>query len=194
MTINGTYRIDLNFDSFYTIYNMLAAFAACTDVGVDPQLAAGALGRYVMKSGRVKQYRLNGFDGMLLTSKHENAESYGQSLRYVRDSGEPCTVIVMVDSISRKYFTGETSWLYDIDFELLNQAFVQRIVLCGRYAHDLRLRFSFTGCPPDRLLVVPDLDEAMALLRREVREKSFLITCFSDRDKFFSRLRREEQV
>ena len=192
MTINDTYRIDLNFDSFYTIYNMLAAFAVCTDVGADPELIAGALGRYVMKSGRVKQYRLNGYEGLLLTSKHENSESYGQSLRYVRDSGEPCTVIVMVDSVSRKYFTSETSWLYDIDFELLNQAFVQRIVLCGRYAYDLQLRFGFTGCAPDQLCVVPDLDEAMALLREQVQEKSFLITCFSDRDKFFTRLQREE--
>ncbi len=194
MTINGTYRIDLNFDSFYTIYNMLAAFAACTDAGADPELIAGALGRYVMKSGRVKRYRLNGYDGMLLTSKHENAESYGQSLRYVRDSGEPCTVIVMVDSVSRKYFTSEISWLYDIDFDLLNQAFVQRIVLCGQYAYDLRLRFSFTGCLADKLYVIPDLDETMAFLREQVREPSFLITCFSDRDKFFTRLRKEEQA
>ena len=94
---------------------------------------------------------------MLLTSKHENSIAYDTNLRYIRASHAPCTVLVIVDAVSRKYFTSETSWLWDIDFDLLNVPQVERVVLSGRYCNDLAERFSFTGIPREKITVQPDI-------------------------------------
>ena len=82
---------------------------------------------------------------MLLTSKHENSISYNQSIQYVVNQNKECTVVIIVDAVSRKYFTSETSWLWDIDFEKLNVDCVKNIILAGKYVHDLMIRFEYAG-------------------------------------------------
>ena len=69
----------------------------------------------------------------LLTSKHENSIAYDTNLRYIASANEDCTVLIIVDAVSRKYFTSETSWLWDIDFDQLNVPHVKRVILSGLY-------------------------------------------------------------
>jgi len=164
-----------------------------TALGLNKAITASALNGYILKSGRVVTYRMGNHNGILLTSKHENSVSYNQSMDYVRRFGHNATVMVLVDAISRKYYTGETSWLYDVDFEALNCEGVSKILLCGTYAYDLALRFSFTGILPEKIVVEPNVEKGVSLMRREDGDgDSFVITCFSDKDKFLSRLTEQE--
>ena len=77
---------------------------------------------------------------MLLTSKHENSISYDMSLKLAASDNDGSDVVIIVDAISRKYFTSDVSWLYDIDFHLLDTDNVKRIILAGAYANDLAAR------------------------------------------------------
>lgn len=55
--------------------------------------------------------------------------SYDQSLRVARACPGDTTVMIVVDRISRKYFTSETSCFWDIDFELLEHDNIKRSCL-----------------------------------------------------------------
>ncbi len=83
--------------------------------------------------------------GTLFTTKHENSIAYDTNLRYIASTNRDCTVLIIVDAVSRKYFTSETSWLWDIDFDQLNVPHVKRVILSGMYRNDLAERFRFTG-------------------------------------------------
>ena len=132
----------------------------------------------------MQKFTLGQHHGTLLTSKHENSVAYDTNLRYIREeTHDPCTVVVIVDAVSRKYFTSETSWLWDINFDLLNCGHVEKILLCGRYANDLAVRFGFTGIPEGKWELYPDIREAAALLESRGDEDLYVVTCFSDRDK-----------
>ena len=120
LTIGGTTEIQLAFKSIYNVYNILAAWSACSLAGVDEGTMAGVISNYILKNGRMVTFTLGERRGTLLTSKHENSVAYDTNLGYIRAQGEDCVVMVIVDAISRKYFTGETSWLWDIDFDLLD--------------------------------------------------------------------------
>ena len=124
---------------------------------------------------------------MLLTSKHENSISYNQSLLYVTREKEDCTVVIIVDAVSRKYFTSETSWLWDIDFELLKSENVKKVILGGKYVHDLVTRMEFAGINMDKVVAKSDLDELMKETKENSIVKIYVITCFSDRMKFLNR-------
>ena len=128
---------------------------------------------------------------MLLTSKHENSIAYDTNFRYIRSNRAPCTVMVIVDAVSRKYFTSETSWLWDIDFDLLNTPQVGRIVLSGLYCNDLAERLSFTEIPWENVVIQPDIAAAAAALKAEGSEDLYVVTCFSDRDKILSQVVKE---
>ena len=189
LTIDGAVTVDLAFRSIYNVYNILAAYAVCRRTGASPETCAGVLSRYLLKNGRMQTFRLGGHHGTLLTSKHENSIAYDTNLRYIAASGEPCTVLVIVDAVSRKYFTSETSWLWDIDFDQLNAPHVREIVLSGRYCSDLAERFSYTELKNWR--VQPDIAEAAAELRAAGDGELYVVTCFSDRDKLLSHVEKE---
>ncbi len=188
IVINGKFTIPLAFTGMYNIYNILAAFAACSIAGIDGEAIAKSIGNYMIKNGRIMRFRLGSHNGTLLTSKHENSVSYDQSLKYIASKAEQCSVLIIVDAISRKYFTGETSWLWDINFDHLNCEHVKNIYLSGTYVNDLALRFSFTGIPSEKIKPVADIGQCIDYISENGDEKLYCVTCFSDKDKLLSRV------
>lgn len=181
-------EIDLAFASRYNVYNLCAAFALCSLVGIPKENIASSLSSFVMKNGRVVRFKAGENEGILITSKHENSTSYNRSLEFVCAEKEPFTLAIIVDAISRKYYTTETSWLWDISFEMLKDSKAKKILLCGNYAYDLALRFELCGIDGERLETVPDLDLMADKLKVKDAGKLFAITCFSDKGKLFDRV------
>ena len=189
LTIDSEVNIQLAFRSIYNVYNILAAYAACRECGIPSETIAKVITGYVLKNGRMQTFRLGDHAGTLLTSKHENSIAYDTNLRYVASTKEDCSVLVIVDAVSRKYFTSETSWLWDIDFDQLAKDHVKKVILSGRYCNDLAERFSFTGI--ENWSVQPDIAAAAAELKSEGKEDVYVVTCFSDRDKLLQHVEKE---
>ena len=190
LTVDGA-DVHLAFRSIYNVFNILAAFAVCERAGVSRETIVSTVNDYVLKNGRVKTFRLGAHHGMLLTSKHENSIAYDTNLRCAASSDEPCSVLVIVDAVSRKYFTSETSWLWDIDFDLLNCPNVKRVLLSGRYCNDLAERMRFTSL--SNVEVVPEIADAAEALKAEGDERVYVVTCFSDRDKLLALTEKEAE-
>ncbi len=186
ITVNGDNKITLALKSIYNAYNMLSCFAVCDLIGVDRKTIAASISDYILTNGRVVNYKLGNSYGTLLTSKHENSVSYDQSIRYVTDQKENHGIIIIVDAVSRKYFTSETSWLWDINFGVLKKENTEHIYLCGKYANDLAVRFSYTDIDESRISVIENLNEAVETVKNAKHERLYTITCFSDKDKFLS--------
>ncbi|MBM6693815.1 DUF1727 domain-containing protein [Pseudoflavonifractor capillosus] len=193
LVLDGDTPIQLAFRSIYNVYNILAAWSACRMIGVDKATAAGVINNYILKNGRMVRFTLGQHHGTLLTSKHENSVAYDTNLRYIRDTKTPCSVLVVVDAISRKYFTGETSWLWDIDFDMLAAPHVQRVVLSGRYVNDLALRFECSAVPQDKVVLEASIPQAVEYLEGSGSEDVYVVTCFSDRDKVLDRVELEDK-
>ena len=184
--INGKYRIHLAFNSIYHCYNTLAAFTVSQIAGVKPETAVKVLDNYNMTNGRVQKLVYGGREGTLLASKHENSISYDRSIDVAIADKKGVDVMVIVDAISRKYFTSETSWLWDIDFENLNNENVRHVVLAGRYCHDLAVRFEYTGIPQEKIKIYESIPEAVEFLKGDKEHPFYVITCFADSGKALS--------
>ena len=191
LVLDNSAEIALAFRSIYNVYNILAAWSVCTLVGADRTIAAEVINNYILKNGRMVRFTLGKHKGTLLTSKHENSVAYNTNLGYVAAQKEKCSVLVIVDAISRKYFTGETSWLWDINFDLLNCGNVEKIVLCGKYVNDLAMRFDFTEIAPEKIICRDTVNEAAEHLKENGSEDLYVVTCFSDRDKLLTLVERE---
>lgn len=187
--INDKYNLKIGLRSIYNAYNSLAAFAVTSLMGVKPENIINTLNDYIMKNDRVQTFKIGDHSGMLLTSKHENSISYNQSISYVVNEDKPCTVVFIVDAVSRKYFTSETSWLWDIDFEKVNSLCIKKVVLAGKYVHDLQSRFSYSDIDMSKVIVSSDLDKMMQEVKDNAIGDIYVITCFSDRNKFMDRIK-----
>lgn len=186
--INDKYQIKMNLRSIYNAYNILATFAITSSIGVEEEKISNTLNQYVLKNDRIQTFNINGKEGMLLTSKHENSISYNQSLQYVLRENKPCTVVIIIDAISRKYFTSETSWIWDINFEILNSECIKNIVIAGKYVNDLAIRLNYAGIDTEKIIAEENLDEMMKKVKTLNNNNIYVITCFSDRMKFMDRI------
>ena len=120
-----------------------------------------------------------------MIAKHENSTAYNQCFQLVTSSETNCDVMIIVDQISRKYFTSDTSWLWDIDFNLLCDRNVHNLILAGKYVNDLMVRLSFSDFPKDRIKHFEDIGSAIEAMD-DSNKPVFVITCFSDQMKFMN--------
>ncbi len=187
ISVNG-FTVSLAFASRYNVYNLCAAFAAASVAGAEGEKITLAMSDFVMKNGRIVTFKAGENEGLLITSKHENSTSYNQSLEYVCNRKSPCDLYIIVDAISRKYYTSETSWLWDIAFEKIAKSNVKRVTLCGSYANDLATRFSVMDLGEVEVVIQPDLDKMALQMQQMQGMELYVITCFSDKDKLFSRV------
>ncbi len=192
LVIDGETEISLAFKSIYNVYNILAAWSVCSLAGVDKGTMARVINNYILKNGRMVRFTLGGRHGTLLTSKHENSVAYDTNLGYIARRTEPCQVLIIVDAISRKYFTGETSWLWDIDFGQLDREHVKKVILCGKYVNDLAMRFDYTEIPGEKIVCCDTVPQAVQALEADGSEELYVVTCFSDRDKLLGLVKKEE--
>ncbi len=186
ITVCGKDKIKLAFKSIYNIYNTLATYTICRQIGIDSKKITDVTSNYILKNGRYIEFTLGKHNGTFLIAKHENSVSYDMSLRYAVSQEQKCSVVVIVDAVSRKYFTSETSWLWDIHFDWLANSCVEKVYLCGKYCNDLAMRMSFTDAPQDKLVVIEDVAQACEQIKLNGEEQLYAVTCFSDRMKFLS--------
>ena len=191
LVIDGKYKIPLTFNGIYHCYNTLAAFAAADLAGISKEKAAEALGGYILKSGRIVDFTLGRAEGRLLLSKHENSISYDRSIDVAVSAPGKVNVMIIVDAISRKYFTSDSSWLWDIDFEKLAAPNIGKVILAGKYCNDLAVRFEAAGIEKDRTEVFESIPEA-ADFAGSLADYLYVITCFSDKEKILSIVTRKE--
>ena len=191
LTVNGETDIRLAFRSIYNVYNILAAWSVCALAGADAGTMAGVINNYILKNGRMITFSLGNHKGTLLTSKHENSVAYDTNLSYIEAQDGPCEVMVIVDAVSRKYFTGETSWLWDVDFDRLAAPHVEKVWLCGKYVHDLALRLDCSAVPADRLVLRESIRQAAEELKNAGDLPLYVVTCFSDRDKLLAHVQKD---
>ena len=101
----------------------------------------------------------------------------------LNDFGKGAYALLIVEDISRKYFTSDTSWLWDINFELLNSENIKMVICAGQYLNDIAIRLENAGVDMRKIILRRNVDSAIAYLRYEGIGECFAMTCFSDEAK-----------
>ena len=177
VVLDGEHTVPLTLGAPWEVENILAAYTTAATLGIPPEAAASALRSFTSKAGRVKPLKFGSREGKLFITKHENSQSYNLTLKYLMTQ-PPHDILIYVNSISRKYYTSEVSWLWDIDFEML-KSFGGKIYIAGQYALDLAYRFLLADLPDEKYVVV--VSDLAAVIRKGTNPLNIL-TCFSDRE------------
>ncbi len=191
MTINKSI-VHLNKNVFFCCYYTLATFALCREIGLSTKEIQDYLNKYIMESKRMKEYYLGKRKVEMIESKNENALSYLQSLNYINHSKGTKTVILGFDNVSRRYSYNDISWLYDVDFELLNDKNIDKIFCIGRFRYDVYTRLKYAGIPDNKIILTDDLDHLIPLVKRKSKGHIFTMVCF-DMTAIIKKLLNEEE-
>jgi len=159
MTIND-HIVKIDHGAFFTCYATLAAYAVCNLIGLEDKAIMKVLNKDykesnkdIMKIGRRKIE--------MIDSKPENALSYEQTLDYINEQKGINTVVIGFDNVSRRYNLNDISWMYDINFDKLNNPFIYKIYCIGRFRYDIALRLKLAGINDDKVIILDDYEDTL---------------------------------
>lgn len=175
--INGN-DIYLNKDVLYAVYYTVAAVAVCHSIGVDMETILRAINGDKLASKRGKVRSLDGRTLTMLETKNENNLSYYQSLRFIKNQKGKKTIILGFDNVSRRYHFNDLSWLWDVEFELLQDKNIDKIFIIGRFRYDVFTRLDFAGIASEKLVLVDDLGRLIEMVKKDSFGDIYTMVCF----------------
>jgi len=177
MQINDQ-KIHLNKNVFFAAYYTLAAYTLCKTIGMKEKDILKSINVNILPSKRGKILKLDDREINMLESKNENNLSYYQSLKYINQHPDTKTIILGFDNVSRRYKYNDLSWIYDIDFEMIDTSKVSRIFVIGRFRFDVAARLINAGLDEDKILLVEEIGDIKTLLRENSSGTIFTMVCF----------------
>ena len=171
-------KIHLPSNFLYTAYFVTGCYAASKSLGLSDKEILSVLNSDDIKTKRLNIYDFDNRKWQMLVSKNENNLSYKQSLDYILHQSGDKTIILGFDSSSRRYRENDISWIWDIDFEELNDSSIKNIILIGKFCYDMRLRFEYAGIDKNKLILVEDLSNLSSILKEKTHGKIYSMVCF----------------
>ena len=84
MVINNTYKLKLQYDLLYSVYNTMAAFTTCASLGLDKDLICNYINEINKNSKMYNHYLYNNKQVYVLNNKNENSTTFNQSLLFTK--------------------------------------------------------------------------------------------------------------
>ena len=152
--------VALPLPGLYNVYNALGAAALCHALGVPFEQIVAGLGAVEAAFGRAETIELDGRALSILLIK--NPAGANEVLRTLAlEDGVGGNSIDLLAVLNDNTADGrDVSWVWDADFELLAGR-VRRITCAGTRAAELAVRLKYAGVEPERLVVVPELADAL---------------------------------
>lgn len=151
ITINKRYKIKMNSDILFSLYNTVAAFAALKLCKIENSFICDVISNMNRNKKLYDNYSYNSRDVYVLNNKNENATTFNQALLYSTRKKNLKTFVIGWWQISRRYPYDDLSWLYDIEFELLKNEKIDTIIVAGPQKYDLKVRLKYAGINPDKI-------------------------------------------
>ena len=190
ITINGN-KIDLPSDFLYTVYFVTGCYALSKTIGLNDEDILKVINDHSIKTKRLNIYDFDNRKWQMLVSKNENNLSYKQSLDYILHQKGNKTIILGFDSSSRRYKENDISWIWDIDFEELNDSSISNIILIGKFCNDMMLRMDYAGINKDKLILVEDINDLSEIIKKKTKGNIYSMVCF-DKEIELKRIIKEE--
>ena len=148
--LDGTpYLAEINLPALYNIYNAAGALAACTEMGIDPKISIEALRFFKCGFGRMEQFRLGGGGTKMMLVK--NPAGCNQVISFLENVKEKFILVICLND--RGADGTDISWIWDAEFEKMNSyaGYIDRIIVSGDRAEDMRLRVKYAGIPEENI-------------------------------------------
>lgn len=134
-----TYQIEIG--GMYNIYNALAAYAVGRYLGVSTEQILHAFESNAQIFGRQEAVKVNGKEVTIVLIK--NPVGANQVIDMMKTDDQPFSLIALLNA---NYADGiDTSWIWDTDFESLQDSGMQKIVTGGERYKDLYVRLKMAG-------------------------------------------------
>lgn len=166
MLINNKQKLTIQFSVLYYAYNILAAYSTSSLLGIKEEDIA----KYISKMENDKKlndtYKYKENQVYVMNNKNENSTTFNQSVLFASNHKKKRTIVIGWKEISRRYEHNDMSWLYDIEFELLNDKYTDKVICVGRDRYDIATRMKYAGFKNNQIKIYENLNEAEDMIKK----------------------------
>jgi len=178
LTLNKEFKISTNTKILYSIYNILAAATLLNELGIKLENICTNISKLKQNKKLYEQITNNNQNYYILNNKCENATTFNQSLLFVDKQTEKMTIVIGWMEISRRYPYNDLSWLYDVEFEILKNKDIEKIICVGPQRYDLSVRIKNAGINKNKIVELENPIVACNYIKSEIKENVYAILNF----------------
>ena len=155
-------------DSIFNLYNMIAVITALDKLGIEKDKVKEIIDNEQIAETRYKKEEINGINIIKHLAKGQNPIACSCVFDYIKkEPGKKEIVLLIYDYFDAKETSESIIWLYDCDFEFLNDDSIDKIVIGGPRCEDFYLRLLIAGVPKEKLVYFNDTNEIVDVLSLE---------------------------
>ncbi|MGN1133424.1 MAG: MurT ligase domain-containing protein [Oscillospiraceae bacterium] len=150
---NEQFKISHN--SIYYVYNLAAVYTAAKLYGFNNDIIHDTFENFQVNNGRLEEFNIK--QSHLLLNLAKNPVGANMTLRVMNEhKGEKELLFVLNDNLADGH---DVSWIWDINFSIFEN--VTRVITSGTRAYDIAIRIKCSGYDANKIIVKPDLDDAV---------------------------------
>lgn len=150
-------KVNIGGDMLFNAYNTLASYTFLKEIGLEKLDIIKGINKW--NHTHNIEFIKNDQQYKALNCKAENATTYNQCVFKVYQDNDLKDVIIGWKEISRRYNHFDISWLYDIEFELLNNESLNKIYAVGIDKENIKKRLLLAKIPEDKIITANSLSE-----------------------------------
>lgn len=174
--------ISIGGDMLFQAYNTLASLTLLTNIGLELSQITSSINKF--NHNKNTEFVKNGKLYKALNCKAENATTYNTCVYKVYLDSDVKDIIIGWKEISRRYNHYDISWLYDIEFELLNNDSLNKIYAVGIDKENIKKRLLLARIPEEKIITADSLTEVKESIEKSDTKKVYGILNFDYMEPF----------
>ena len=155
--LSKEYTYPLITDSVFNVYNLVTVIATAKELGLTHEQIISSMKKTAIPGSRHSEDKVGSIRVITQMAKEKNASATTRAFDYVSAIDGNREVLLMMNCLNDiRHWSENICWMYDTDFELLNQPNIKKIVCAGARRDDYKLRLLLAGVPEDRIVLCED--------------------------------------
>lgn len=178
--VSSTFVIDrqeykINIGGLYNIYNALAAVSVAEFLGVSPEIIKAGFDKSKAVFGRQETFKLGDKDCTLVLIK--NPVGATQALEMIQLAPYEFNLAVLLNA---NYADGiDTSWIWDADFERINQMPIPHVFAGGVRASEIARRLRVAGAEPKYMSQDQSIAKILDMIESHDTKHTYILATYT---------------
>lgn len=174
VVINGD-SISINQAGEYNIYNGLCAYSIAKELNIGTSIISKTLANQESSFGRQESIDFDGKDLKIILVK--NPAGYDQAVNTIMLDKKEINLVLLLND---KYADGrDVSWIWDVNFEELNNLSIDKVVISGSRLYDMAVRLKIAGFDTEKFILCEDDETLLSSLKSLNNNTTYVLATYT---------------
>ncbi|MBU5226124.1 Mur ligase family protein [Clostridium senegalense] len=173
--IVNTNQLTINQAGEYNIYNGLCAYSIGKELGISDKVIFSSLENQSTSFGRQETINIDGKEVKIILVK--NPAGYDQAVNTIMLDKKKINLALLLND---KYADGrDVSWIWDVNFEKLNELAINNILISGTRLYDMAVRLKIAGFDTNKFTLCDDGDTLIEHIKSSDTETTYILATYT---------------